>query len=65
MVDGDTSGVRYMFTYEKDGKEILIQNFQSEKTMKFTPAVAGKYKFKAYAILNGNIQEAETNKNIK
>ncbi len=65
MVDGDTSGVRYMFTYEKDGKEILIQNFQSEKTMKFTPAVAGKYKFKAYAILNGNIQEVETNKNIK
>lgn len=65
MVDGDTSGVRYMFTYEKDGKEILIQNFQPEKTMKFTPAVAGKYKFKAYAILNGNIQEEETNKIIK
>ena len=65
LSDGDCTGVRYMFTYEQDGKEILIQNFQSESSIKFTPTAAGKYKFKAYAILNGNIQEAEINKNIK
>ena len=54
-IEGLEGTVRYMFTYEKDGKEYLIKNFQSESSITWVPTATGKYKFNAYVIQNGNI----------
>lgn len=54
---GATGNVRYMYTYEKNGKEILITNFQSESRYIWTTAQAGTYKLHVYAINNGVILE--------
>lgn len=54
-VEGMEGTVRYMFTYEKDGKEYLIKNFQSESSITWVPTETGKYKFNLYVIQNGNI----------
>ena len=43
--------------YEKDGKEILITNFQSESRYVWTTAQPGTYNIHVYAINNGVILE--------
>lgn len=52
---GGSGNVRYMFSYEKDGREILIVNFQSENQYIWTPPAAGTYKLNVYAINCGTI----------
>ena len=54
---GADGNVRYMFSYEKDGKEILITNFQSESRYVWTTAQPGTYNIHVYAINNGVILE--------
>lgn len=55
MLGDSGKKVRYMYTYEKDGKEFLIENFQSESSITWIPTSTGKYKFNLYVIYNGNI----------
>lgn len=52
---GGNGTIRYMFSYEKDGREILITNFQSESNYVWTTATPGTYKLNAYAINCGTI----------
>jgi alpha-amylase len=54
---GAEGNVRYMFSYEKNGKEILIANFQSESRYVWITAQPGTYKINVYAINNGVILE--------
>lgn len=51
------TGVRYMFTYEKDGKEYLLQNFKQNSQITWVPKSTGQYVFHAYAIVNGTIKK--------
>lgn len=53
--EGETGEIRYMFSFERDGKEILIQNFQSFSEIIWTPSETGTYKINVYAINNGTI----------
>ncbi len=53
--EGGEGAIRYMFSFEKDGKEILIQNFQTESEIVWTPSAAGTYKINVYAINKGTI----------
>ena len=62
---GATGNVRYMYTYEKDGKEMLITNFQEESRYIWTTAKAGTYKIRVYAINNGVILDKEINYTVK
>lgn len=52
---GGNGDIRYMFSYEKDGKEILIANFQSESQYIWTPSATGTYTLNVYAINCGTI----------
>ena len=65
MVGNTGKKVRYMYTYEKDGKEILIKNFQTESTITWAPTSTGKYKFNLYVIYNGNILSTNTTYTIR
>ena len=53
--EGGQGAIRYMFSFEKDGKEVLIQNFQTESEIVWTPSATGTYKINVYAINNGTI----------
>lgn len=64
-VEGMEGTVRYMFTYEKDGKEYLIKNFQSESTITWVPKATGKYTFNLYVIQNGNIISDSNSYNVR
>lgn len=52
---GGNGAIRYMFSYEKDGKEILIANFQSESEYIWKAPAAGTYTLNVYAINCGTI----------
>lgn len=62
---GGEGTIRYMFTYEKDGKEILIQNFQTESAIVWKTTKTGKVTINAYAINNGKILKASTTYTIR
>ena len=65
MLGDSGKKVRYMYTYEKDGKEILIKNFQSESAITWKPTSAGKYTFNLYVIHNGNILTTSTTYTVR
>lgn len=58
-------GVRYMFTYERDGKEYLLQNFKGNEEINWTPKSTGQYVFNAYAIIDGTIKKDSMNYRIR
>lgn len=62
---GSEGNVRYMFSYEKDGKEILITNFQAESNYVWENAQAGTYNIHVYAINNGVILEKTEEYTVK
>ena len=63
---GETGkSVRYMYTYEKDGKEVLIANFQPKSAITWIPKAAGKYTFNLYVIHNGKIQSTSTSYTVR
>ena len=52
---GGQGTIRYMFSYERDGKEVLIQNFQTASEIIWKPSKTGTFKLHVYAINNGKI----------
>ena len=57
---GGTGTIRYMFTAEMNGREILIRNFDAEESLTWKPANSGTYKITAYAINRGKIISEST-----
>ena len=62
---GGTGTIRYMFTAEIDGKEILIRNFATEESLTWKPTNVGEYKITAYAINRGEIISESTTCTVK
>ena len=57
--------IRYMYTIEYDGKEVLLRNFDAESELIWVPVNKGTYKVNAYAINQGTILKETIDYTVK